>query len=1405
MTFRKSCNITTLLSVIFLLASNINLSAQKNLSGNLGMPSTRVITIGIDRVTVDDVTGFNIAGGDTVLLIQMQGVKIMIDPGSYGQIQDKYGQPGLWEFLITQSVNTFTKEIVFRNELKNSYDAKGSIQLVKVPFYNSADVTGTLTVAGWGPDKKSGGVMALIIGRTLKLSADIDVTGKGFSGGKDTIGVGLCRATDESAYGKDFYPRSFTNAGFKGEGIANYTEYGNLLVPDYMKGFGPNYTGGGGGNGRYSGGGGGSHKGNGGSGGNEDGLCTAPMPGGGGGLKAEHPSLPDRLFMGGGGGASTRASTGGASGSGGNGGGIVIIVADSIIGNGGSIRASGAPGANAAGSAGAGGGGGGGSIALAVKNYGTSSLSMYVTGGKGGDRPASVGGEGGGGGGGLLWVSNDIPANVSAFFSGGEAGISLDPKADPGQGGEKKLNFKAVLNGFLFNSIRSLVTGNQIDSVCSNMLPPVITGTTPIGGVEQYFYEWQKSYDLSNWITVSSGSGSSFINYTPSVIETNTVWFRRIITDSSIPMPLIDVSKPVQIIVQPFIKNNVIGTSDTICFAQDPPAFTSKATLQDGNGIYAFRWEVSTDSQKYILPVNIYNTEDYTPPPALVETSWYRRTVISGRCIDSSAIVKITVLDTIKNNTIISPAEEICYGMQFTNLTATTPPVLAGGDGTYRYKWEGSSDGTNWTPAEGLTDNPGYDPVEGSPVFPGAKYYRRVVYSGSNNVCVNQSSPVLLTAWPVITGNNISADQTICSGSLPAILNGSNPVNGNGTYSYLWQQKIKSTTWAIASGPASVNQRDYTPPSLTDTTWYRRVVMSSACSDTSNIIVVNVHKPVLNNDIQLQSGSIDTTICSGGVPKLFTGSTASGGTEIPGDYSYLWETSLSETGPYSPISGATGKNYQSGALVNASAIPVDYYFRRKVTSGTCSSVSSHVIKVTVLPSISNNVITPDKTAVCYNSSPVISGTPLTGGAGVTPTWLWLRSPDGVAPYTPALGTNDQQNYTPPPMTSPAYFRRVIMSGPASCCIDTSNIVSININPLPTGEITTVSDTTVCSSLPVPVKIHLTGAPKWSVTYTENGTPITINKIQSPDTTIIINKTPSGANEIYNYALQKITDNNGCEATLLTGSRKITVYKTPVANAGSDGIVCGPIYTLQASPSVGTGLWILPSDVNMVTVPGPSVVVAIDSLNAPPELKRKFIWQETNWTCVSKDSVEITFYKRTGPAVTAPDKDLYTFDRIDTLHAAKPLAGKGTWKVISGTAEIIKDSIAINLSDGQNRFEWKIVNGVCEASDEMVITVYELKVPEGFSPNGDGINDEFIIQGLDINYCECSLSILNSAGAEVFYTTNADGKTWQAWNGENGKGPLPEGTYYYLLTIKSKRNDSLFRKSGFVILKRYNSR
>ena len=80
------------------------------------------------------------------------------------------------------------------------------------------------------------------------------------------------------------------------------------------------------------------------------------------------------------------------------------------------------------------------------------------------------------------------------------------------------------------------------------------------------------------------------------------------------------------------------------------------------------------------------------------------------------------------------------------------------------------------------------------------------------------------------------------------------------------------------------------------------------------------------------------------------------------------------------------------------------------------------------------------------------------------------------------------------------------------------------------------------------------------------------------------------------------------------------------------------------------------------------------------------------------------------------------------------------------------------------------------------------IPEGFSPNDDGINDTFVIQGIE-NYADNRIRIFNRWGNKVYeaspYRNNWDGRNHEG--GNVGSDKLPVGTYYYLLWLR--KNDS----------------
>ncbi|MBK7628897.1 MAG: gliding motility-associated C-terminal domain-containing protein [Bacteroidales bacterium] len=1377
---------------------------------------------GLNNITLADVG--NIAQFDTVLLIQMKGSIIYVpETGSYGSYRESIGASGKYEFLIVQSVNPGTKVVDFTNPILNTYDINGLVQLVTVPSYPSATVKGTLTCQPWDSISKTGGVLTMIVGRNLALNANIDVSGKGFYGGAvpATPSSGICLGT--ATYDNFSYPNSYLNSGFKGESHVTraWLDLSNIpsIYPTYAKGKGNNFTSGGGGSGRYSGGGGGSNYGLGGKGGKEMASCT-PLPGEGGlgGKTVDNTDLEGFLFLGSGGGGSTYESAPTAS-AGGRGGGIIIIMCETLKGKGKIISADGAqPGTTASGNAGAGGGGGGGSIALYQQSFSTpldsSLLTISAKGGKGGNT-SNLYGEGGGGGGGFILTNNPTdPGNVTKTTAGGIGGTrSNATTGSSGTAGMSVTTFAPTLNGFLFNTIKSEVTGNLIDSICSNVPFGNILGTKPVGGVEGsgYHYQWQSS-TLASPVDadyVAAAGVNDQQNYSPGLL-TQTTWFRRVVTDNGTPLVLTDKSTPIKIIVQQAITGNLVGKDTTICYNQNPlPLVPLNAGPSNGSSknYYLYKWIQNTTNTNWNTSpdaTGTFNKASYDPPALTITgPNYYQRVVTSGRCISYSSTVTITVLPLITGNITARPDSVICEGSLFNNLGASAP---GGGDlVTYKYQWQDSITSSVWKPAVGLNTATGYIPDTSTFSVVENRYIRRVVFSGPDSVCKSKSVPILLTRYHKIKSNSIASDQTICSGTSPVPLTGTIPIQGkSGSYTYIWQDSIKNGVWTNRG----VTDFTHAPGNLTDTTWYRRIVNSSKCTNASLPIRVNVHKPIASNTISVLAGGLtDTIICNGQTPHLLKGSIPTGGTNIPGSYIYQWKFSTDNVTYNTVATAGTTTNYQPPALTATT------YYKREVTSGTCSLLSS-AITIQVLPLITNNTISANQT-ICYNTVPTqLTGTAPADGAGPgSYTYYWEQSSDGGTTWSVISGAVSP-DYSPPALTIPMKYRRTVTSGLSGCCTNISNIVTISqYPPLPTGKITNIADTSICGGLQVLLKVELTGVSPWKVTYKENSVDSPIMPATTAKTTFTVTPATVSTLDVYSYSVAKVEDANGCIATSLTGTKKANVYHVPKANITmNDSIVCGPVIDLKATPSYGTGLWKYPAAVVTSTANGPTVTATIDDIYVDGKIKHNFTWEETNWNCKSQDVIGITFYRKIASVEAGLNTTLYSFDNIFSMSASPPEPWEtGLWSVLSGSGDFDNSTLyntkVLNLDpDVTNSFKWYVENGECNAEDIVNIDVDDIFIPEGFSPDGNGVNDIFEVKGLDLDNQDAELKIVNGAGSEVFstaYRSGQDKKVWKPWDGKNSNGyDLPEGTYYYLLKLTSLGNGKVFKKSGFIILKRY---
>ncbi|TFF39154.1 T9SS type B sorting domain-containing protein [Mucilaginibacter psychrotolerans] len=92
---------------------------------------------------------------------------------------------------------------------------------------------------------------------------------------------------------------------------------------------------------------------------------------------------------------------------------------------------------------------------------------------------------------------------------------------------------------------------------------------------------------------------------------------------------------------------------------------------------------------------------------------------------------------------------------------------------------------------------------------------------------------------------------------------------------------------------------------------------------------------------------------------------------------------------------------------------------------------------------------------------------------------------------------------------------------------------------------------------------------------------------------------------------------------------------------------------------------------------------------------------------------------------------------------------------------------------------------------------DLNIHQGMSPNGDGANDVFTIDGIGA-YPQNTVKIMNSNG-DVIYTAIGYDNYLKAFDGHSAKGDLQKaGTYFYALEYK-KGADTI-RKTGYLVIK-----
>lgn len=434
-------------------------------------------------VRVDNPSG--LAYNDMVMLVQMKGASVNTSAGS-SAFGDTISLHNAGNYEIGRVCAVIGDSVFLVFMILNDYDVDDKVQLVKIPRYVSATVTGQLKPASWNNTTGTGGILAISVEQDLQLNADVYADSSGFRGGEYRQSSGICGNTfippPANAFAYNANQLNPQDGGFKGESIAE-------LAAAVSGGKGAPANGGGGGNNHNNGGGGGANLTAGGIGGGNSSSagCTLTNPGRGGKPLSNYAG--SRIFAGGGGGAGHSNFLITDQYGGGHGGGIVFIEAGNIIGNGFKISANGQLGGRAEGD-GASGGGAGGTIILNVANF-IGPVTVQANGGGGGteDDQGTANrcyGGGGGGSGGAIYFSGAAPA-ITYTVNGGTRGPEIgrhagcNPIVPAGDGAA----------GSTFGNYSYIESRILESSYCALLLPVHLISFTAIYKNETTLLNWQ--------------------------------------------------------------------------------------------------------------------------------------------------------------------------------------------------------------------------------------------------------------------------------------------------------------------------------------------------------------------------------------------------------------------------------------------------------------------------------------------------------------------------------------------------------------------------------------------------------------------------------------------------------------------------------------------------------------------------------------------------------------------------------------------------------------------------------------------------------------------------------------------------------------------------------------------------
>jgi len=358
---------------------------------------------------------------------------------------------------------------------------------------------------------------------------------------------------------------------------------------------------------------------------------------------------------------------------------------------------------------------------------------------------------------------------------------------------------------------------------------------------------------------------------------------------------------------------------------------------------------------------------------------------------------------------------------------------------------------------------------------------------------------------------------------------------------------------------------------------------------------------------------------------------------------------------------------------------------------------------------------------------------------------------------------------------------------AASCLSVGQGTPVTFTPIPSAP--TISGTqSVCPG--AALTLAATNVPAAEKYIWE--TPIEI--IETTTTQLLIN--PVDADYSGDFRVAAVKD--GCASLPSEDFSVMVTIPSGQAVAGEDTISCGnPMIQLDATvPEFGFGVWRKIGGGAFIEEPSnPKTVVS--SLQ---EGKNVFYWELSTEDCPNyeKDSVVI-LYRPNALAINdvlvlpedevildfnvlendiIPAEHIYWVELLNQTHQGTidQLDEEGNFSY----RRLFNGFKGNTVFDYLLCFETPTCPMLCDTgavSIEVLLDPLDpgVYVPDGITPNNDGVNDRLIIEGIE-NHAENELLIFDRWGNLVFHASPYK----NSWDGNYNNTGLPEGAYYYIL-------------------------